>query len=93
MKRMLSKNRIKVEFTCIDTANARVVLPKGTRFTQSSGCRYWKGVRILQADDQQYRTLRVGTFGFWRRLLWRWRCWRAGEKLPQTVSIPIERVG
>lgn len=77
----MTLDRVRVQLTRAAPNERQLTIPAGTRFTQ------------MHPEQAAYRTLRPATFGFWRRLWWRVRCWWTGRELPQTVSIKVERVG
>lgn len=77
----MTLDRVHVQLTRAAPGEKQLVIPAGTRFMQ------------MGPERVAYRTLRPATFGFWRRLRWRVRCWWAKAELPQTVSVRVERIG
>lgn len=77
----MTLDRVRVQLTCTEPRERQLTIPAGTRFTQ------------MNPEQAEYRTRRKATFGFWRRVWWRIRCWWAGQELPQTVSVRVERIG
>jgi hypothetical protein len=86
----MTLDRIRIQLT---STRDRVVVPAGTRFTQLGGIYVDGAGRRHEAGSMEYRTKRAATFGFWRRLWWRLRCLVARRQLPQSIRIPVERIG